>query len=576
MAIQAIIRNDINTYVNRLRFINEYDDKLRNYKVMNQDPLPEYHELDTIYINPSNKKYSFHYNKEGIVELIIGKLPSEIVSNIHLNVSNIPAKITIELKEFFAIELLVYHINKAELIRANKNKPQQSLIAIDKLLNIKPWLEGIAIYFGLIRPKNLSTEEKVIWNKNFKTWDGKNKPFTHQDYNRGVQLFRKPSNNKSQESFIGLLKSETKQKDNSIYLLQKHVGIYNKKNIGEIINFLNNNPSTPLACSLTRSGHTIAIGNYKKMGYRLIDHDRYKKSINSDSLHQDIMKRLFREKSYNPMRKCAISILVFGVEKSQDNLVPKNTFDLTEEDYWNFLISNANMSSDAGLLHLALRHGHADAIRSYIEVIEKVNMNNNTDKQKLLAAKDSGEVPGLFMALQNGHAAAVESYIKNIANINGINKQELLAAKNSDGVPGLYAALYKGNTEAIKSYIEAVVNINGIIKQELLAAKNSVGTPGLVIALRYNQTDAIAVYLKIKDNNSTYANYIMQGYENYRKTFKNDILEWARNYKPKKMKEKETYSLLISLLSFNRSNLKIFKKNTTESIKLLNNIPHWR
>ncbi|QIV96278.1 ankyrin repeat domain-containing protein [Allofrancisella inopinata] len=840
MAIQAIIRNDINTYVNRLRFINGYDDKLRNYQVINLNPLPKHHELDTIYINPTNKKYSFRYNKEGINEFISGTIPAEIANEIN-SISLpliIPNKEELKkLKAFFAIELLAKHIEKAEVSRAkNITSPEQH-----KLLNIKPWLDGVTVYHGLKSPKDLSVEEEAVWNKNFNTWDGDNKPFTHQDYNRGVKLF-KNLNNKSQVSFIDSQQNKAnlkynnselnfdpnkdakKQKDNSIYLLQKHVGIYNKKNIGEIINFLNNNPSTPIACSLSRSGHTIAIGNSKKMGYHLIDHDRYKKSINLDSLHQDVMKHLFREESYDPKREYAISILVFGAEKPQGNLVPKNTFGLTEGEYWKFLMSNTNMSSDAGLLHLALQDGHAEAVENYIKAIEKVNI-NNTDKQKLLAAKDPAGVsglfmalqkghaaavksyieavininginkqellaaknsngapgffmalqkghaaavenyikaianinginkqellaaknsnggpglfmalqdghaeavenyikaianindinkqellaaknpngaPGLFMALQKGHAAAVENYIKAIANINGINKQELLAAKNSEGVPGFYAVLYngnteavksyieaviningvnkqellaaknsnggpglyaalyngnteavksyieaaininginkqellaaknsegvpglyvalyngnteavksyieaviningvnkqellaaknsngapgfyavlyKGNTEAVKSYIEAVININGVNKQELLAAKNSNGGPGLFMALQNGHADTIAVYLKINDNDNSYADYIMQEYKTNHKSLKNQLLAWAGNYKPEMKKDKDSYKLLVTLLSFNRG---FINKNTTKSMKALNNILHWQ
>ncbi|WP_051686738.1 ankyrin repeat domain-containing protein, partial [Francisella sp. W12-1067] len=500
MAIQAIIRNDINTYVNRLKFINEYDAKLISYNIIIVDSTPNSYKLKTIYINSKTKEYSFNY-REGIIdEFISGTLPAEIANEINSISPPLitPSKEGLErLKAFFAIELLVRDIKKAELIRANQYNPQsqQSLIAIDKLLNIKPWLEGIAIYFGLKDPKELSVEEEAVWNKNFNTWDGDNKPFTHQDYNRGVQLFRKPSNNKSQESFIGLLKSETKKEDNSIYLLQNHIGIYNKKNIGKIIDFLNNNPSTPIACSLTRSGHTIAIGNYKKMGYRLIDHDRYKKSINLDSLHQDVMKHLFREESYDPKRKYAISILVFGAEKPQDNLVPKNTFGLTEGEYWKFLMSNTNMSSDAGLLHLALQDGHVEAVENYIKAIEKVNI-NNTDKQKLLAAKNPNGGPGLFIALQNGHTATVENYIKAIANINGINKQELLAAKNPNGCPGLFMALQKGHAAAVKSYIKNIANINGINKQELLAAKDPARVSGLFMALQDGHAEAVKSYIE--------------------------------------------------------------------------------
>ncbi|QIV96098.1 hypothetical protein E4K63_04350 [Allofrancisella inopinata] len=538
MAIQAIIRNDINTYVNRLRFINGYEDKLRNYKVINLNPLPEHHDLDTIYINPSNKKYSFHYNKEGTLELITGKLPAEIANETN-SISPpliIPSKEGLKkLKEFFAIELLVRDINKAEIIRrANKDKlqPQQSLIAIDKLLSIKPWLEGIAIYFGLESPQNLSTEEEAVWNKNFNTWDGDNKPFTHQGYNRGRELFKRPKH--SQENRPNLRRTisnignrgsiqenkvlkrsnsttyfnltlfgeqeKERQKDNSIYLLKKHLGLYTKNNTWDLIKNLLINEK-PTACLLSRASHVIAIGGSNEMGYHLIDHDRYKRLAFSDVHSQNggnILESLFRETISDANQEYAISILVFGVEQSGDNLVvPEEGFDEPKRDYWKNLLPIPK-SDNAGLLYLALGNGHASAVTAYINSINGISLDK---KIELLAAKNKNGTPGLFMALQEGHALAVTAYTNAINGISGINtakKIELLAAKNKDKSPGLYVALQEGHTSAVIAYINAINSISGINtakKIELLAAKNKDGFPGLYVALLEGHTLAVTAYI---------------------------------------------------------------------------------
>ncbi|QIV95941.1 hypothetical protein EDC55_10247 [Allofrancisella inopinata] len=547
MAIQAIIRNDINTYVNRLKFINGYDNKLRNYKVINLNPLPEHHDLDTIYINPSNKKYSFHYNKEGTLELITGKLPAEIANEIN-SISPpliIPSKEGLKkLKDFFAIELLVRDINKAEEDRFNKDKPQsqQSLIVIDKLLSIKPWLEGIAVYHGLKSPKDLSVEEEAVWNKNFNTWDGDNKPFTFKDYNLGRELFKQPKH--SQENRPNLRRTisnlgnrgsiqknkvlkrsnsatnfnltlfgeqeqeKERQKDNSIYLLKKHLGLYTKDNAwGLIKKFLIN--EKPTACLLGRNRHVIAIGGSNEMGYHLIDHDTYKRLTFSDVHLQNgcnILESLFRETISDANQEYAISILVFGVERSGDNpVVPEEGFDEPKSDYWKNLLPIPK-SDNAGLLYLALGNGHAAAVTAYINAINSINDISIDKKIELLAAKNENETPGLYMALRKGHAAAVTVYINAINSIRGINiakKIELLAAKSKDKFPGLYVALRKGHAAAVTAYINAINSIRGINiakKIELLAAKSKDKLPGLYVALLEGHTLAVTAYINAINN----------------------------------------------------------------------------
>ncbi|AEE87498.1 hypothetical protein FNFX1_1112 [Francisella cf. novicida Fx1] len=142
-------------------------------------------------------------------------------------------------------------------------------------------------------------------------------------------------------------------------------------------------------------------------------------------------------------------------------------------------------------LFMALQEGHSEAIKVYIEGISNLS---GINKQQLLAAKRSDGTPGLSVALYCGHAEAIKTYIEGITNLSGINKQELLAAKISDGTPGLFMALQNGHAEAIKAYIEGIFNIPGINRRELLAAKTLDGTPGLNIALQQGHSQAAKTY----------------------------------------------------------------------------------
>ena len=121
-------------------------------------------------------------------------------------------------------------------------------------------------------------------------------------------------------------------------------------------------------------------------------------------------------------------------------------------------------------LSIAFEDGYAEAIKIYIETIVESRI-SITDKLVLLAAKRHDGTPGLFMALQKGHAEAIKIYIEIILKSNIIKKQELLAAKMPDGTSGLFMALQKGHAEASKAYTETISESRISIrdKQELLA-----------------------------------------------------------------------------------------------------------
>ncbi|QIW09716.1 ankyrin repeat domain-containing protein [Francisella sp. LA112445] len=166
------------------------------------------------------------------------------------------------------------------------------------------------------------------------------------------------------------------------------------------------------------------------------------------------------------------------------------------------LISACSDNNCTPGLFSALANGYVEGIETYIKTIDSISdVSINKFKKQIFTAENINGTPGLFMALANDHAEAVKTYIKAVANIKDttINKQDLLAAIDN-GAPGLYIALEKGHTEAIKIYIEEICNISNINKYQLLHSKNSRGTPGLFAALRNGHTDTIKTYIKAISN----------------------------------------------------------------------------
>ena len=80
-------------------------------------------------------------------------------------------------------------------------------------------------------------------------------------------------------------------------------------------------------------------------------------------------------------------------------------------------------------LFMALRNGHAEAIKVYIETIVETSRIGIRDKQELLAAKAPSGYPGLFVALQLGHSEAVSCYLKNIKDDNGSYSELIMSGR---------------------------------------------------------------------------------------------------------------------------------------------------
>ncbi|MBK2027024.1 hypothetical protein IB643_02480 [Allofrancisella guangzhouensis] len=540
MAIQAIIRNDVNTYINRLKFINRYDCKLINYEVKVVNLSPNSYKQKTIYMHVKTKEYSFHYDNEGNDEFISGMLSTEVASLIESIELPTPCKKGLEkkLKDFLAIELLAHHIKKAEDSRAKNSV----FLHMNMLLSIKPWLEGIAIYFGLKIPGNLSLKENNIWQKNTdflskQNWQTANDFFNPEPVHKNARGKR-------------------------IQLIHTMIGIYDENFMDLLITEIKASRE-PIAFSISSASHTIAIGGSIK-GVMLINHDwhvqgctsqRIMQSIaqpgaqcvplsiekftsdaveiaqfESDNLKKIKLKAISLLKEYtsnNPFRKNILT----RKHKGRANNLRHHLNQATSISEINILIKNElslftchkgierpqlNSSSNINTYfnnHFGKNIKNIENLGSYYRILETINDTDLYVNQVYpldysisdLEIKGKNEETLLYLALQNGHTEAVRAYVNAILNADisaALNKLTLLEAKDSKGTPGLFMALQKGHTETVKVYIQAVLestSTNQTDKFWILLARSKHSKykfPGLYLSLQNGHTETVKVYIQ--------------------------------------------------------------------------------
>ncbi|MED7818914.1 MULTISPECIES: hypothetical protein [unclassified Francisella] len=177
-------------------------------------------------------------------------------------------------------------------------------------------------------------------------------------------------------------------------------------------------------------------------------------------------------------------------------------------DKYELISACTDISCTPGLYSILEENGHAKSIEAYIEAIDSINdASINKFKQQILSAEDTtNSTPGLFMALAKGHTDAVEAYIKAVINLKDrcINKQDLLAAKDNS-TPGLYIALENGHAKVIKAYIETIASTNcqSINKYELIEAKSE-EVSGLYMALDNGHAEAVKSYIQTVSKINTF------------------------------------------------------------------------
>ncbi|MEC5218114.1 hypothetical protein RCH09_003083 [Actimicrobium sp. GrIS 1.19] len=142
-------------------------------------------------------------------------------------------------------------------------------------------------------------------------------------------------------------------------------------------------------------------------------------------------------------------------------------------------------------LWMAFQNGNADAIAAWAKWLPMVPQEQHAE---LLSAKNATGVPGLLMGLQKGHANAVAAWGRLLDMIPKEQRAELLSAKNATGVPGLMMALQNGRAAAVAAWGQLLDMIPNEQRAELLSAKRADGVPGLMLALENGHADAVAAW----------------------------------------------------------------------------------
>jgi len=178
-----------------------------------------------------------------------------------------------------------------------------------------------------------------------------------------------------------------------------------------------------------------------------------------------------------------------GFAENLLELAPKIKSTKSEDE----LIGLLEAKDDRGTpgLHLALIHGHADAIKALGPLMPGVPKEKRVN---LLEAKSADGVTGLYFALALGNAKAVEAYGSLLAGLSSEDRIRLLQAKGIDDFPGLNTALLLGKADSIGAYGTLLKNLPENDRLQLLEAKSPNGIPGVYDALSGGHADAIKAF----------------------------------------------------------------------------------
>ncbi|QIV95646.1 hypothetical protein EDC55_12324 [Allofrancisella inopinata] len=485
MAIQAIIRNEVKTYISRIKLIDSYEKNIivlpKNHNILNIDNssnVTENKQRNPLYQHYSNLSSSDNLK---LFDIKVQQQSSDDISSKDIKVewnknelylSSYGMEIN---RERIAIEVLVADIKAAYEKRKNLQTRYSLTPQDEKLLDILAWFDGVQLYFN---DTHLEDNVKLTANQDyravtnfFKTKDEQKKPLAR------TNRFRKADSIHSENHFKKNAGYE------SIVLKSKHLDFLSKELVQWLIDKINKSIQ-PIAFSITIFNHIIAIGKSRSSPIFLINHDRHY-IITKETAFNCINEALFPSRTFNAYN--AISILEFSSENNSRVLSTK--FKVNFEDH-------REVAAIGDILHLALSHNHQEAVIFYVNLINAKSA--TTNKQRLLAARSPNFTPGLYMALRNGHAEAIKVYLEALTNT-GINKQELLDllfAKDADGTSGLYMAILKEQVNAILGYFEALTN-TGINKQQLLDLLTTQNTDNTADLLAKN-IDEVKNYIRLK------------------------------------------------------------------------------
>ncbi|WP_092411536.1 ShET2/EspL2 family type III secretion system effector toxin [Candidatus Ichthyocystis sparus] len=189
------------------------------------------------------------------------------------------------------------------------------------------------------------------------------------------------------------------------------------------------------------------------------------------------------------------------------------------------LISHCSPSYDATPMFTALHRGHASSVAIFSLLVDKlISMRGCISHDelvnmifKLLKARNSTNIDGLFMALQEGNTASVAAFgvlLDRFISMKGYIEDipladmlfDLLMCKSGDDcIPGLFMAMQEGHHGAVDAFgklLEKAMIFKDCILSEFfnsmlldtVISKRSDGISGLFVALKNNLPEVIRSY----------------------------------------------------------------------------------
>ncbi|WP_092460291.1 ShET2/EspL2 family type III secretion system effector toxin [Candidatus Ichthyocystis sparus] len=212
-----------------------------------------------------------------------------------------------------------------------------------------------------------------------------------------------------------------------------------------------------------------------------------------------------------------------------------------------FNLLKARTSKDIDGLFMAFQKGYTDTVNAFGSLLDKlIGMKGHIESDALVdmtfdlltCKRDSDNVSGLFMAMYKGHHKTVDTFgellDKVLLALKGTVPDDkfarlifkLLKARASNGVDGLFMALQEGNSNAVLSFIsllDRLLSLKGFIEDttlvgmvfDLLMCKSCDDSiPGLFVAMKNGHHVAVDTFGKLLEKLMMFKDDISTGYFN--------------------------------------------------------------
>ncbi|WP_278184349.1 ShET2/EspL2 family type III secretion system effector toxin, partial [Candidatus Ichthyocystis hellenicum] len=212
-----------------------------------------------------------------------------------------------------------------------------------------------------------------------------------------------------------------------------------------------------------------------------------------------------------------------------------------------FNLLKARTSKDIDGLFMAFQKGYTDTVNAFGSLLDKlIGMKGHIESDALVdmtfdlltCKRDSDNVSGLFMAMYKGHHKTVDTFgellDKVLLALKGTVPDDkfarlifkLLKARASNGVDGLFMALQEGNSNVVLSFIsllDRLLSLKGCIEDttlvgmvfDLLICKSCDDSiPGLFVAMKNGHHVAVDTFGKLLEKLMMFKDDISTGYFN--------------------------------------------------------------